>query len=118
MPIEPTHRKAFRFAPTEPWICPMTTPKLTATAAKSARSCAGAPSTAANGSRPGSPVSPKSAVKQLSIASTPMQRANGVKAIAESLTTGDDWPLALVLRAIAALWLVSIVLGLSRGCAA
>jgi hypothetical protein len=97
-------------------LMPTTSP--TATAARSANSCAGVCGTGANGSLPGSLASPKRAARPQPIASTPMQRANGARAIAESLATGDDWPLALVLRVIAALWLVSIVLGLTRGCAA
>ena len=68
----------------------MTPPKLTATAAKCARSCDGVCNTAEIGCLRGSPEWQRRAVKQLSIASTPMQRASGVKAIAESLTTGDD----------------------------
>ncbi len=115
------------FVHTEPWIRPMPqTPETnpmspTAIAARSARSCAGVCGTGGNGSATGSPASPRNAARPQPIASTPMQRANGAKAIAEILATGDErdqlWERG-ILRVAAALLLLAMVVGLARGCAA
>ncbi len=58
--------------------------------AKCDRSCAGAPSAAANGCRPGSPVSPRREAELHQIGSTQTLERNGDSATAAIPMTGDD----------------------------